>query len=244
MEQKTCSYSNPTISIDPSSDIGRGTVIEYVVLETMGNCSKMVFNHCYDLYSHRLHKVNVKSSKLYKKANYWSFSINAAGFVPHYYVCVALDELYDKILHVWEIPGKSEVVGFKRIVVTNTLNGLERFRKYEVEPSKYNDVFQNMDISKYPEFRGLTKESIKLVRRDPRCVKLEAHIKTYFDRNTGIIGNELGDSSLELSNECYPLYDHNNAYHGYIEKDKFVDVCEEHIQDFIESILNIEGEQN
>lgn len=49
--------------LDPTSDIGRATITEYVVLEVLGDCTKEKMNYKYDLTSSKYGSINVKSSK-------------------------------------------------------------------------------------------------------------------------------------------------------------------------------------
>jgi len=223
--------------LDPKSFSGRGTVIEYVVLETMGDCTKQKFNYKYDLYSDKLGEINVKSSllKYIDNHQFWNFIINPKGYVPDYYVCVALDQYYAKLLHVWEIPGKSNVVRNKGIMIRNSEKGLERFKEYEVDVSRYDEIYKTLDITKYPEFNNLDKNETSLSYlsydwdKDP--------VITYFNRETGEVGTEKGEHSLELDRDRYPLYDHDRVYCGYVENGKFVDICDEKFQSFLKYAL-------
>lgn len=155
--------------LDPATDIGKATITEYVVLETMGDCVKTNFNYCYDLDSASLGKINVKSSRLCisRKKQCWNFYINPNGYTPDYYVCIALDERFSKILHVWEIPNTFKVPSDFIISVKNSDRGIKRFNLYEVDASKYDEVLQNMDITTYPEFQNLNAEDIKKIQYKP-----------------------------------------------------------------------------
>lgn len=224
--------------LDPKSFSGRGTVIEYVVLETMGDCTKQKFNYKYDLYSQKLGKINVKSSLLKYADNhqFWNFIINPNGYTPDYYICVALDQYYANLLHVWEIPSKSNVVHNKGIVIRNSEKGLERFKEYEVDVSRYNDIYKTLDITQYPEFNNLDKNETSLSYlsyewdQDP--------VITYFNRETGVVGTEREGHSLELDRDHYPLYDHEGVYRGYVENGTFVDICDEKFQSFLKLVLS------
>lgn len=226
--------------LDPSSMIGRGTIIEYIVMEAMKDCTKEKFNFKYDLYSKKLGEVNVKSSKrqMIKNSDCWNFMIKPNEYKPDFYVCVALDNYYSKILHVWEIPSKSNIVGIQRITVINSERGLKKVNEYEVDPTEYDFLLQNIDVTKYPEFCNLNKD--KLVFSYPEPEEIKPPIKRYFDRETGEITTEKCKDSLELNmrKHCYPLYDHRGFYHGYIQDYKFVDIREEQFNRFIEESMN------
>lgn len=164
--------------LDPASSIGRGTIIEYVVMETLGECTKKKFDFKYDLYSEDVGEVNVKSSKrqLINISNGWNFNTKTNEYKPDYCVCVALDEYYSKILHVWIIP--PEVITTQRIIIPDTERGLKKVKDYEVDASKYDITLQNIDISRYPEFRNVPKDKIDFscspLDKTPKCKKVHS----------------------------------------------------------------------
>ena len=122
--------------LNPEERVGKGTMIEYVVLTVMKDCVKESFNFSYDLTSKRLGEINVKSSSKHKSQNgyEWAFSKKPNSYIPNYYVCVALDEDYKNIVHVWEIPGTERVIGSHGIHIIDNQRGLKRVSKYEVDP--------------------------------------------------------------------------------------------------------------
>lgn len=229
--------------LNPEVSAGKGTIIEYVVLTVMGDCVKESFNFPYDLTSKRLHEINVKSSSRHesKNGNIWTFSKKPDSYIPDHYVCVGLNETYSKIIHVWEIPGSERVVGSHGIYVIDTLRGLKRVAKYEVDPEQYNDVFQRMDISSFPEFENvnnyLLKQNMGIAHKinEENSIKdieaiygfgsyakylewvLDAKLKQYFNLKTGSIGLYQGTNFLEITKEQYPVYDPMGKFVGYIE---------------------------
>lgn len=140
--------------LDPKSKVGKGTFIEYVVLVTLGDCTKESFNYRYDLTSERLGKLNVKSSSLHKGNvnTSWQFKKISTSYDPDYYVCVGLDTEFKTIQKVWIIPGNAKIVKSYGITITNSTEGRKKALKYEVDPSPYNDVYKNLDMTSFPEF--------------------------------------------------------------------------------------------
>ncbi|MFA6335760.1 MAG: hypothetical protein WCX48_09490 [Bacteroidales bacterium] len=144
-------------TLDPGSTVGRGTIIEYVVMETMKDCTKTKFDFKYDLDSEDLGEVNVKSSRL-TTSNSWNFKTEHLEYMPDYYVCVALNELFTKILHIWIIP--PEIILTKRLIIKNSENGISKVKDYEIDSSKYNHALQHINITQYPEFRNIPNDKI------------------------------------------------------------------------------------
>lgn len=154
--------------LDPDSFVGFATITEYVVLEVLGDAKKEKFCAPYDLISESLGKINVKYSiihrgyvktvnKTYKKL-FWDFSKPEASKVPDYYICLGFDEYQTEIIRVWKIPGNSEVVT-KRGILIRTISE-DRFKKYAIDPAIYDKTFQDLDIKTKPEFCNSTKPKV------------------------------------------------------------------------------------
>jgi len=143
--------------LDPNSKIGKGTFIEYVVLVTLGDCLKESFNYRYDLTSKKWGKINVKSSSLHK-GNInpsWQFKKTSNSYDPDHYICVGLDSEFKTIHRVWVIPGNAKIVKSNGITITDSTDGRKKALKYEVDPVPYNNVYNNIDITSFPEFSNI-----------------------------------------------------------------------------------------
>ena len=140
--------------LDPKSRVGKGTFIEYVVLVTLGDCTKESFNYRYDLTSFKYGKINVKSSSLHKGNinSSWQFKKTSTSYNPDNYICVGLDSEFKTIHRVWIIPGNAKIVKSNGVSITDSTEGRKKALKYEVDPTPYNDVYKNLDITSFPEF--------------------------------------------------------------------------------------------
>ena len=224
--------------------IGKGTLIEYVVLTALGDCIKESFNFPYDLTSKKLGELNVKSSARHNSKNgyVWTFGKKPESYIPNYYVCVALDEQYSKIVNVWIIPGDARVVGSHGIYVIDNVKGLKRVQKYSIDPSPYNEIFQSIDISSFPEFSNINNsdlikqnKSIAKDIKDGRTVEdiekeygkeyylkflqwIDEHnLKKYFHPNTGIQGIFAGGYFIEITEDRFPVFNSFGKYLGYVD---------------------------
>lgn len=222
---------------------GKGTIIEYTVLTTLGDCIKETFNFPYDLTSKKLGEINVKSSSRHDSKNgyEWAFGKRPDSYIPDYFVCVGLNKEYTEILHVWVIPGNARVIGSYGVHVIDSPRGLKRVAKYEVDPVPYNEVFQSIDFTSFPEFCNtgntdlIKNRSLAGDLRDRKSIdELEMvygigcyqsfldwihnnKLKKYFDIKTGLIGIYQGERSLEMTEETYPTYDYMGKYMGFIK---------------------------
>jgi len=152
---------------DPNSYIAIGIITEHVVYEVLGDCikcnTKDNFNAPYDLISEKYGIINVKSAALiHRERNRisWNFEKKLAAKIPNVYICIGFDETKTEIQHVWIIPGNSKLVANRGITIS--LSRLERASEYEVDPTPYNTVYQNLDIYTLPEFRNLPRDIIDI----------------------------------------------------------------------------------
>jgi hypothetical protein len=157
-------------------------------------------------------------------------------------VCVGLNGAYNKILHVWKIPGNSEIVNLRGIHVIDNQQGLIRTEKYEVDPEPYDKAFNDLDFTSFPEFRKLNREEVDLAHKPAWYGVIP---KQYFNPDTGVVSSNVDENCLELEDgDCYPLFEYNNKYRGYIENGNFVDIYEKLHQEFLQSIALMESSVN
>lgn len=151
--------------LPPGSSIGKGTIIEYAVIVTLGDCVKEYFNCSYDIASSSLGLINVKSSAKHGNGRggwQWTFKKSPRSKIPDVYICVGLDPEFKSILHVWEIPGGCELVGKYGISVSDSERGLNRLKTYEVDPYKFNWAYMHMDITSIPEFCNIETKNFRI----------------------------------------------------------------------------------
>lgn len=60
-------------------------------------------------------------------------------------------------MHMWIIPENSKIIANTGIYITKSDKGLSRAYQYEIDPTPYNTVYQNLDIYTLPEFCNLNK---------------------------------------------------------------------------------------
>lgn len=234
--------------LNQETPIGKGTIIEYVVLTTLKDCMKESFNFQYDLTSKRLGEINVKSSARHdsKNGSEWFFGKRPDSYVPDYYVCVGLDNEFKNVTHVWIIPGSSRVVGSYGIHVIDNSKGLKRVAKYEVDHTLYNEVFQNIDITMFPEFKNIDNDTFKQNRNIAQSInegytldKIKAeygeeyyqdylkwvsynNLKKYFNINTGLVGILPSYVFIEMTEFTFPVFDIQGNYAGYVNVHDFI----------------------
>lgn len=140
--------------LSPALPNGRGTIIEYVVMQTLKDCRKEEFNFRWDLTSMKYGKINVKSSSRHKGNvnSSWQFKKTSTSYDPDNYICVGLDSEFKTIHRVWIIPGNAKIVKSHGISITDSTEGRKKALEYEVDPIPYNNVYKNMDITSFPEF--------------------------------------------------------------------------------------------
>lgn len=155
-------------TLDPNSNTGMGVLTEYVVYVMLGDCTKCntkdSFHSDYDLISERYGTINVKSSKLCEQSENsygWNFQIKSDSKNSNYYICIGFDKYKIQILHVWIIQNNSNLINSVGIKITNSKNGLKRAQQCEVDPTPYNEVYQNLDVTTLPEFRNINNNSLE-----------------------------------------------------------------------------------
>lgn len=219
---------------------GKGTMIEYVVLTTLGDCIKESFNYQFDLTSKKFGEINVKSSSRFNSLNghEWAFGKRPTSYIPNYFICVGMNELYTEILHVWIIPGNSRLIGSHGIHVIDSPRGLKKVSKYEVNSTPYNEVFQSIDFTSFPEFCNTKNSSLIKSRSIAEDIKNgisitelenvygkdcypaflkwidENKLKKYVDLKTGIISIYSSERMLEITEDNYPVYNYNGGFLG------------------------------
>jgi len=152
-----------TGTLNTQRTIGKGTIIEYVVMNTLGNCRKARFNYDYDLHSQKYGSINVKSSSRHKPdvSSTWRFQKPPKSYIPDYYICVGLNDDFTKILHVWAIPGTAKIVRSHAIVITDSIKGLKRAEEYELDHVPYEKTFQTIDLTEFPEFSNMNVDNFE-----------------------------------------------------------------------------------
>lgn len=229
--------------------IGKGTMIEYVVLTTLGDCVKESFNFPYDLTSKKLGEINVKSSSriVSKNGGEWSFSKRPDSYIPDYYVCVGLNTEYTKIIHVWKVPGDERVVGTHGIHIIDNLKGLKKFSKYEVDSEPYDKVYQSIDFTSFPEFENINNDAFKDNMSIAKSIRegvsfddiekeygegyykkylkwvLDNNLKKYFHIKTGLVGIFPGTLFTDMTEFKFPVFDITGKYKGYVNVDQFIE---------------------
>lgn len=149
--------------LNPKSNLGIGIITEHIVYEVLKDCEKCNtiehFYAPYDLKSRTYDTINVKSSGMFKDSGSnsyrWHFTVHRNSYIPDYYICLGFNINKTEILHVWIIPGYSELRKSSGISITNSNQCLLKIKQYEVDPTPYNEVYQNLDIYSLPEFCNL-----------------------------------------------------------------------------------------
>ena len=212
-----------TGTLNTQRSVGKGTIIEYVVMNTLNECKKTRFNYGYDLHSQKYGSINVKSSSRHKPdvSPTWRFQKPPQSYIPDYYICVGLNEDFTKILRVWAIPGTAKIVRSHAIVITDSIRGLKRAEEYELDPTPYDLTFQTIDLTKFPEFSNLNVdnfEQFQLIADDVRHGYSPADIidEHGLDYYNGYL-NWVKDSKFK---KCFNLY---NGAIGVYSGDIFLD---------------------
>ena len=152
-------YLHGTLS--PNSNVGIGIITEDVVYKVLKDCEKCNtinnFHDKYDLISKKYGNIDVKSSTLRKmrakNAYYWQFRIKNKNSNVDYYICIGFNKNKSEILKVWVIDSNSCLINKGGIFVSNSKQGLERVKEYEVDSYLYNKIYQNLDITTLSEFK-------------------------------------------------------------------------------------------
>jgi len=156
-----------TGKLNIKSPTGQATITEHVVFTVLGDCVKLntneKFTSLYDLESKSLNNIDVKSSSLmtrYKPTSLtrWCFHLHINTENPDNFVCIGFNQDRSEIVKVWVIPGNCDKTHSANINVTNTANGLSKFKEYEVDAAPYNTIYKNLNIYELPEFRNLKQE--------------------------------------------------------------------------------------
>jgi len=226
--------------LDPSSDYGRATITEYVVLNVLGECTKEKLNAPYDLTSKEYGTINVKSSKIctLDENKFWEFHKREKEYIPDYYFCIGFSQYYHVIQHVWIIPGKAHEVKPKGIVVKKNEYGLNKFKMYEVDCNPYNKAFREFDNSLYSEFCNIERKEFKYkqldyVKPDPNKLNYEEFLRyleehefeTYsFNPENGIINMFPSIWTIPYSDKLYPIFGYDGAYLGFMMNERFIKI--------------------
>lgn len=156
---KGCERTYVNGTLDPTCTTAIGVITEYVVLNVLKdtiNCNTLDNFHAkVDLVSKQYGEIDVKSMTL-SQYNNWIFTPNIE-YHPDNYICLGFNKDKTKILHVWIIPKKSNIVTRTGISITNSEQALLKAQQYEVDPEPYNTVYQNLDIYTLPEFCNLPR---------------------------------------------------------------------------------------
>ncbi|MEN6293800.1 MAG: hypothetical protein ABFD07_17510 [Methanobacterium sp.] len=258
-------------TLDPEATLGKGTIIEYVVLTTLGDCVKENFNYPYNLTSASLGEINVKSSSKHHSRNgkIWSFSKKPNSYIPEHYICVGLDEEFKKIIRVWIIPGDARVIGTHGINIIDKDVWLNKFRKYEVNPSPYNATFQTLDITTFPEFCNIDVQDLTLYKSIANDIlnmfmiaDIEAKygegsyeeylkwvdekgLKKYFNLKGGVIGIYPHENFREVDLDNYPVFNYTGKYVGAMYYgdvfDDYYDPAEHDMQPYISRCRHVKN---
>lgn len=121
---------------DPNSNNGISIIANHIVNKIHNDAS-----------------IYVKSSKLYNNRWFFNLVVPAENHTRFLFIC--FDENKKEILKVFIIPIDSGVVKYG-LSITNSKRSLDRLQKYEVDPTIYNDIYQNLDITTLPEFSNYT----------------------------------------------------------------------------------------
>ncbi len=256
--------------LDPLSDLGRGTIIEYVVLEVLGDCAKEKMNFKYDLTSTKYGTINVKSSKKHysnsKKVHYWEFNKLSNAYIPNYYICIGMSEYHHVIRHAWIIPGTDELVRDKGIIINSVGQGYDKFKKYELDAEPFDRAFQNFDNTKYPEFCNIKKgefkrlqlqyipvDKEKLLREEQLRWIDENEFKKNFDPENGDVSVFPTIHVIPYTENLFPVYSHNGTYLGFVENGSYTVITGQNknqismimrLRSMIKSLTKYEGKAN
>lgn len=223
-------------TLDTQHPVGRGTIIEYVVIHTLHDCTKTSFNYCYDVYSQKYGTINVKSSSRHKSNvnSTWNFRKTPTSYTPDYYICVGLNEDFNKILHVWAIPGNAKIVVSTGINITDSKQGLKRANEYELDHYPYETTFQTINIESLPEFSNINTENFKKYQTIAKCVVKgyspmdlidEYGIECYEEYLYWVKKSKL-QKCFNVFNGSIGIYSNGRGMSGDFPTDCFVDISE------------------
>lgn len=148
--------------VDPNSKQGITIITEHITSIILNDCIKCNinynFNNEYDLISKKYGTINVKSAILYTDKynnSNWKFVHKPTSKMPEIFICIAFNKDRSNIDHVWVIPKESKLIGSYGICIANSIKGLTRASKYEIDSIPYNKLYQSLDIYSLPEFCNL-----------------------------------------------------------------------------------------
>lgn len=153
--------------LDPNSTTGMGYISEYVIYHGIAGDSKWLnndidsFNGDYDMYHDIYGNVSIKSSTLHiyddVNSKSWQFCISSSNKIPDTYIFVGFNTNKDIIEHIWVINSKDKIVNKKTFRITKSIDSINRYKKYEINCIKFNNIYLNLNIYKLFPFRNLPK---------------------------------------------------------------------------------------
>jgi len=264
MKQSLCSNG----ILDPTSDYGRATITEYVVLNVLGDCTKEKLNAPYDLTSKKYGSINVKSSKKHNSRDipFWEFSKRSGSYIPNFYACLAMSDYHHVIRHVWIIPVNFCDIESKGIRINCRGQGYEQFEKYEVDAEPYDKAYREFDNTKYLEFCNIKKseffkKQLCEIPHNPDKTRYEEYLRWVdenefnknFDPETGDVSVFPNIHVIPYTENLFPVYSHNGTYIGFVENGIFTNITEKNktrismvmrLRSMIKSLTKYEGKAN
>jgi len=136
--------------LDINSEKGLGRAGEILVAKTLKivdefDCNRISCGYKIDLYHNVYKKIDVKTSLLSNKYNYWQFTFNAKKEADTY-ICLGLSSNRKKVEHVWVVPNEGEIRNLQNLGMYDTYRSLSNKRKYEIDSKPYDDVWKTMKL--------------------------------------------------------------------------------------------------
>lgn len=138
-------------NLNPKSSTGKGFISQRIVSKTLGinleyDCNCYIsFKYPYDLYSSKLGRIDVKSSKLHIRdsgSSRWNFGLGNKNKCDLFIMVGFQDK---NIKHVWHVPSKDKVI-LSNFIVNNNKKSLSKFERFEVKVEPYNETYRSMSI--------------------------------------------------------------------------------------------------
>ena len=154
-------------NLDPTSTSGLGIIGEYIIHKTLNdsvwyNNDITNFNYKYDIYDNNYGFIDVKTSSLIHNHK-WEFNLKFAHKVqlnclPDYYFLIGFDKDKKAILHIFAVPTDAELIKYRQVLSVANSNKSVIFnmiKKYEIDPTPYNNIYKNMKLTDVYHFRNL-----------------------------------------------------------------------------------------
>lgn len=132
--------------LNPWSSKGINIIAQYIVNEVLGEDELKKYGN----FKVKITKLHIRK---YKNTHFGWFkkSSNDIKNYYDYYICLCFNETYEHIVKVFIIPNNL----FSKNAIWISDTNLNKFEQCEIDPSLYDEVYQNIDIFTLPEFKNL-----------------------------------------------------------------------------------------